>query len=193
MAVATAYPLAWPPTIRRSATRDKGRFQTTLPRALENVQRSLRLFGKDSGKPVERLVISSNYALGMPNPADAGVAVYFVWDGLQVAIPIDRYARLEDNLQAVHHIIEARRVELRHGTLQLVRATLTGFAALPPPSPGARPWWEILGVPQSATRSEIVGAHKRLALKVHPDAGGTTSEMAALNAARDEALRAVGP
>ena len=31
---------------------------------------------------------------------------------------------------AIHHIIEARRVELRHGTLALVRATFAGFLAL---------------------------------------------------------------
>jgi hypothetical protein len=193
MTVATAYPLAWPPTMRRSAAREKSRFQTTLSKALDNVQRSLRLFGADSGKAIERLVISSNYALGVSNPADPGVAVYFFWDGLQVCIPVDRYQRIEDNLQAVHHIIEARRVELRHGTLALVRASLTGFAALPPPSSGARPWWQVLGLPQDAKRADVVAAHRRLAARTHPDAGGSAAEMAALNAARDEALRALAP
>ena len=85
------------------------------------MRRSLELFGKDSRKPISALVISSNYSLGDERPADPGVAVYFQWEVLNVCIPVDRYATLADNLQAIHHIIEARRVELRHGSLQLAQ------------------------------------------------------------------------
>ena len=55
------------------------------------MQDSLRLFGKDSGKNITGVVISSNYTLGVERPADPSVAVYFTWDGLQVCIPVDRY------------------------------------------------------------------------------------------------------
>jgi len=183
-----AYPLQWPSNLKRSSTREGSRFKVTLPAALKNVQASLRLFGRDSGKPVANMVISSNYTLGDENPNDGGVACYFVWDGLSVCIAVDRYRRIEENLQAVHMIIEARRTELRHGTLQMVRASFTGLAALPPPTPG-RNWWEVLELTPKATTTQIQDAFRRLANVRHPDRGGTANAMAELNRAREEAMR----
>lgn len=181
----TAYPLHWPQEFPRSKPPyDKGAFKTSLPAALENVQRSLRLFSSDSGKKLEGLVISSNVTLGQSRPADPGVAVWFNWDGMGVCIAVDRYATIEANLQAIHHIIEARRVELRHGTLALVRATFAGFRALP--APAKRPWFEVLGVSQSATKEDVKAAYRALAAKHHPDRGGDGALMAQINKAFED-------
>lgn len=49
-------------------------------------------------------------------------------------------------------------------------------------------WFEVLGVSITATRSEINAAYRRLATQHHPDKGGSTEVMAAINAARDEGL-----
>ena len=186
------YPLAWPEGMPRAKAREAGRFKTTLSAAMTNVRDSLRLFGSDSSRPVRNVVISSNVTLGVERPADPGVAIWFVWDDMPVCIPVDRYQTVTANLQAIHHIIEARRVELRHGTLALVRATFQGFKALPSPST-KRPWREVLGVRYgSVTHSDIDKEFKRLAKERHPDAGGSAEAMAELNAARDEALREVG-
>ncbi|GLK66648.1 J domain-containing protein [Hansschlegelia plantiphila] len=187
---ATAYPISWPMGFARTKHPEKGRFSTTLPAAIKNVQDSIRLFGQDSGKAIQGLVISSNYTLGGLNPPDPAVAVYFTWDGLQVCIPVDRYTTLAGNLQAIHHIVEARRVELRHGTLNLVRASFQGFAALPAPG-SARPWHEVLGVSPAASRADINSAFRSKAAAAHPDAGGSHDAMAALTAARDAGLKAV--
>lgn len=187
----TAFPLAWPEGFPRAKSRDRSRFSTTLPGALKNVQASLRLFGNDSNKPVASIVLSSNVTLGSEKPIDPGVAVYFVWDGLQVCIPVDRYTTVEANLQAIHHIIEARRVELRHGSLSLVRASFAGFTALPPP-PGQSHWSTVLGLSRSASKGEIEAAFRERAKRAHPDAGGSTAAMQALTRARDEGLRAAG-
>lgn len=186
--IAQAYPLQWPEQFSRTKYGSNSRFATTLPSALKKVQDSLRLFGSDSGKKIENLVISSNYTLGNENPIDPGVAVYFLWDGLQVCIPCDRYLKLADNLTAIHHIIEARRVELRHGTLALVRASFAGFAALPPP---ANSWRDVLGIKGPATRDMVQSVYRRLASERHPDVGGSDAKMAELNVARDAALREV--
>lgn len=189
---ATAFPLTWPQQFPRAKYREDGRFKTALPNAIKNVQASLRGFAGDSGKKLDGLVISSNVTLGVDAPTDPGVAVWFVWDGLQVCIPVDRYRTVASNLQAIHHIIEARRVELRHGTLALVRATFTGFLALP--APAARSWREVMefGAQASVTVDMVNVRYRQLASKHHPDkAGGSQEAFAELNAARESALREV--
>ena len=186
----TAYPLAWPPGFPRTKTREKGQFKTTLHGALNNVKESLRRFAVDSGKKLEGLVISSNYSLGVERPNDPGVSVWFTWDALQVCIPVDRYTSVESNLQAIHHVIEARRTELRHGTLALVRASFTGFAALPPPT-GQRTWRAVFGIPEDmpATPSAVEATYRELARARHPDAGGSQEAMAELNIAVEQARK----
>lgn len=187
----TEYPLSWPDHIERSSKREAGKFKTSLAGALKNVRTSLQLFARDSGKKLENVVISSNVTLGNEKPSDPGVSVWFVWDGMQVCIPVDRYATVEANLQAIHHVMDARRTELRHGTLALVRATFRGFMALPAPGSAARrPWWVVLGVAPSATAEEAKAAYWKLARQAHPDQpGGSQGAMAELNAAREEARR----
>ncbi len=183
----SAFPLSWPPTFPRAKGREPGRFKTTLAGALKNVEGSLRMFASDSGKKLENLVISSNVTLGANKPSDPGVAIWFVWDGLQVCIAVDRYTSVESNLQAIHHIIEARRVELRHGTLALVRATFQGFVALP--GPAKREWWDVLGISRDADADTIKGAYRRLSSQHHPDKGGDPTRMAEINKAYEEATK----
>ncbi len=188
---ATAYPLTWPPGFPRFKARERGQFKTTLPGALKNVDDSLRRFAADSGKKIEGLVISSNVTLGVQRPEDPGVSVWFTWDGLQVCIPVDRYQSVEANLQAIHHIIEARRVELRHGTLALVRASFTGFKALPAPSKG-RHWRDVMHFSSPPlSKAEVDERYRELAREAHPDRGGSNEEMSELNQARAEALKEV--
>jgi hypothetical protein len=49
--------------------------------------------------------------------------------------------------------------------------------------------FEILGVPSTATESEIRAAWKSLALVAHPDHGGSHSQMVRLNQALEQALK----
>lgn len=187
--LAQAYPLQWPDNIPRSIKREKSAFKTTLHSALNNVSDSLRKFGNDSGKAVTDIVLSSNCTLGAARPADSGVAAWFVWAGESVCIPVDRYLLPEENLQAIHHIIEARRTELRHGTLHLVKATMKGFKALPPPlgHKPRRPWTEVLDLPATAKKDEIETAYRTKAKQAHPDAGGSDAAMQELSQAKQEA------
>ena len=188
MTTPTAYPLSWPRAFPRSKAREKGAFKTSLAGAIKNVNDSLQRFANDSDTDLENLVISSNVTLGIQRPDDPGVAIWFTWGKMGVCIAVDRYGTVEANLQAIHHIIEARRVELRHGTLALVRATFSGFLALPAP-PGSN-WWEVLGVQPDASADDIEAAYKRQASKHHPDKGGTAERMAEINRARKEGLAA---
>lgn len=172
----TAYPLAWPTTTPRTTPRLKGKFGTSVAGAIRNVTDELRLFGKDSGKDVENIVLSSNVTLTDQKPVDPGIAAYFRWDNIDCCIPIDRYLLVEHNLQAIALIINAERTKLRHGGLNIVRSTFRGFAALPPPTGTAgqlaRPWRDVLGLGKDAKLIEAEGAYRKLIKKAHPDAGG---------------------
>lgn len=187
----SSFPLNWPAGLARSPRdrREPGQFRTNYATAIKNVQTSLRQFGADSRKPVSDPVMSTNIDfMGKLKDNDPGVAIWFTWDKMQVCFAVDRYSTAAANLQAIHHIIEARRVELRHGSLQLVRQTFQGFLALP--APVGKEWWTVLGVERTATEQEIKEAFHRRAQNAHPDVGGSTDAMAELNTARDEALKA---
>jgi hypothetical protein len=187
------YPLVWPDGLPRTERRVASQFRTSLSAALKNVKKSLEDFGRDSGKPVTDIVLSSNVAgISLDAPKDTGVAAWFTWDGAQRCIAVDRYPKPEDNLQAIHHILEARRTEMRHGGLHIVRQTFKGFVALPAPE-GAKPWREVLGFAagQPVTAAEIDAAYRERAGKAHPDKGGSTEAMTALNRARAEAKAAI--
>jgi DnaJ domain len=53
--------------------------------------------------------------------------------------------------------------------------------------------FELLGVPRDATAGEIRAARRRLAKRLHPDAGGQPGSMRALNLATADALRLCVP
>ena len=192
MRMIAAYPLTWPPGFPRHPKRETGAFKTALAGALKNVNTSLNAFARDSNLKIESLVISSNVTLGAMNPADPGVAVWFGWSGIQVCIPVDRYTKVESNLQAIHHIIEARRTELRHGTLALVRASFTGFQALPAPKE-TRHWAAVLGFPSGAvisTKDEVTKAYRLLRSEKHK--AGSTEEFMDIEQAYSEACAFFG-
>lgn len=191
MSAIPAYPLSWPEGLPRTERKVTSQFRTSLSAALNNVRKSLEAFGRDSGKAVSALSISSNVSLGEDRPRDTGVAVWFEWDGQQRCIAVDRYPKAEDNLQAIHHVLEARRTEMRHGGLHVVRQTFKGFTALPAP-PGRKNWREVLGIKSSVvTAAEVDAAYRSKAGAAHPDKGGNHERMAELNRARDEAKAAL--
>lgn len=186
------YPLLWPNEIPRTPpNRRKGSpFKASLHKAIENVRGSLRRFGTDSGLPVFDVVATTNIggiSLAESNKTDPGVAVWFKWEGAQRCIAVDRYPKPEDNLQAIHYVIEARRTEARHGGLMIARTAFKGFMALP--NPDEKHWTITLGLAHEASLSDVKTAYRELSRKAHPDAsGGSSQQMARLNRARDAAI-----
>ncbi len=92
------------------------------------------------------IVFSSNFGgvgleVRQTQPKDAGVAVWFEWDKALRCIAVDRYDVIPQNVQAIHHLIEADRTKMRYGGLEIVRASFKGHIALP--APGGRPWTAI--------------------------------------------------
>lgn len=182
----TAYPLHWPAHWDRTKKPTKSQFKTSLNGAMTNVEDSLRRFAADTDKKIERLVISSNFSLSDRRPTDAGVAVYFTWDGIETCICVDRYIKIEENLQAIHHCIEAERTKMRHGGLNLVRASFRGYAALPAPKSNDRAWFTVLNVPPDSARAAVSSAYKKLRSRHHPDNGGDPDKFAEVQQAWHE-------
>jgi hypothetical protein len=97
----------------------------------------------------------------------------------------DQYLELSSNLRSIGLAIEAMRQLARHGGAVMTEKAFAGFAALPAP----RSCWDILGLEPDASPDEINAAFRRKATVAHPDAGGSTTAMAELSNARDEALQ----
>lgn len=176
----TAYPLHWPPGQPRQKSRSSSRFKTSVPGAVNNVQDELRRFGNDTGRKVENVIISSNVSLGSQRPVDPGIAAYFRWDNIDVCIAVDLYTLPEDNLQAISKVIEAERAKLRHGGLNILRASFRGYAALPPPKGPdgqlAPPWRHVLGIHDGAHLPMAEDAYRKLVKTHHPDMGGDAAK-----------------
>ena len=200
-----AYPLSWPrgrprtpAHLRKRASfavrEDSGRGwsstkEVSIARARERLQRELDLLG------AEREILSTNVELrldGQPRsdrrvPDDPGVAVYFRLDGRDTALACDRWDRVADNIVAIAKHIEALRGMDRWGVGSREQA-FAGYQALPAPEQ----WWEVLGVPRTASREQVDAAWRERMQTAHPDKGGSTAAAARLNWARDEGRKANG-
>lgn len=157
-------------------------------RVLEELQRM--------GIRDDDIVISSNLRLrldGLPAsaqsaPKDPGVAVYWRAGNGTRCMGIDRYDRVQDNLAAIAATLDAMRAIERHGGATILDRAFAGFVALPAPTA----WWQVLELKDHhATRAQISDAHRRLAMRHHPDRGGDAERMADINAARDQGLEAI--
>lgn len=205
-----AYPLAWPPGWRRTQNRTRAKFsrkvasrsnfnpeyisisnvQLTIEQGTQRVLGELERFGVTPGN----IIISSNLQLrndGMPRsgqrqPDDPGIAVYWQHRGQRRCMAIDRYDRVADNLAAIAATLSAMRAIERHGGATILDRAFTGFTALPSPE---QPW-QVLGLSTSKpTIEQVSEAYRRLAARHHSDRGGSDSEMARINVARDLLLK----
>ena len=195
--MADAYPLSWPPHRPRTGHRQQSKFKVqSFARVRDELMNQLKLLG------AKGIVLSTNLRLrqdGLPlasqaNPEDPAVAVYFTYKTRQVCFACDRWRRIEDNMQAVRHTIDALRGIARWGTGDMVDAAFSGFKALPNESiVTAPPWHMVLGVPENASAEAISDAFRLLAMKFHPDRNPEGGErMRQVNAAYEDFKRIRG-
>ena len=159
-------------------------------KAVNHMKRQVTMMG---GRYV---IVSSNLMTrrdGYPlanqaNPKDAGVAVYFERNGKQMVFACDKWDRARDNIRAIGSTIEAIRGMDRWGASEMMERTFSAFEALEPP----KSWRSTLGLCEHPTTAQISSAYRDKARKAHPDSVGSNTEMAALNAARQQALAQTG-
>lgn len=207
------YPLQWPAGWHRTGSihRERARFnkkvsqnsnysdhvytrsqELTIAEATQRVIEELQRMEIDP----DDVVISSNLRTrldGLPiskqaAPDDPGAAVYWRSGSGTRCMAIDRYDRVQDNLAAIAATLGYMRGIDRHGGASILDRAFQGFVALPAP----RAWWQVLELADHrATRAQITDAHRRLAMKHHPDRGGDPDRMSDINAARDQGLEAI--
>jgi hypothetical protein len=191
-----AYPLQWPVSVPRTkaADRQRSRFaQKPWNNSLRGLRNELRSLGATNE------VISTNQPIrrdGEPFAQerridDPGVAVYFQLDGNQVCFPCDRWLTITENFRAITLHIETMRAQQRYG-VGTARQAFAGYKALTAVAGEGEAWWLVLDVPRTATEEQILAAHRALAKRAHPDAGGSADQMARINTARDRALAEKG-
>lgn len=199
-----AYPLQWPQGRPRKTVAQRGYAafgrrdgngslqRLTIAAARERLQGEIERLG------VFTAVLSTNVELRLdgqprsnrPEPEDPGVALYFTLGRKPHVMACDTYHRVADNIAALAAHIEATRKIERLGVATAAEM-FAGFEALP--APGSTPWWQILGVAETATVEQIEGVYRALARQRHPDRpGGSHDMMADLNRARAEGLKARG-
>lgn len=189
-----AYPLSWPLGWKRTERPRRAPYKMTLERALQELTQELRLHrAKD-------FVVSTNIqprlaGLGIhaSKVTDAGMAVY--WEdsaGRPRVMACDHWNEVRGNARAIAITLNALRTIERSGASQLIERAFTGFVALPANAtpPG---WCAVLGLAPGAkyTVAEVLAAHRRRVLEVHPDRpenNGSNEQIIAVNRARDAAL-----
>lgn len=211
-----AYPLAWPDGWRRTSAhlrtranfheKERRSYNTgngqasyyTTKRDLSVADATSRVLASLERMGLRRddIVISTNLELrldGLPRsnqrpPNDPGAAVYWRKGKETRCMAIDRYDRVEGNLAAIAATLEAMRAIDRYGGAEILNRAFTGFVALPQPEQ----WFQVLGVPSTASREVIDNAYRVLAMEHHPDRGGDSSQMARINYARDRGYEQLG-
>lgn len=186
-----AYPLNWPEYKKRTSYRESSRFRIgSFAIVRDELFRELELLGAKS------VVLSTNIQLrkdGLPyasfkTPSDPGAAVYFQYKKKSMCFACDRWAKIEENIQAIRHTINALRGIARWGSGDMLEAAFTGFQAIE--GPGKMGWRTVLGLGSGATLEDAARARNNLMRSHHPDVAGGDSEKASqINAAYEEARK----
>jgi hypothetical protein len=182
------YPLQWPEGWPRTRHPAAARFKvSSFAYARDRVLQQVRQLGGTRG------VITSNLPTrldGLPyanasEPADRGIAVYWVEQGRERVMACDRWRSTRDNLHAIELSLDALRGLARWGSSAIVERAFAGFAALPPS--GEHDWRVVfgwVGIPRAELcLDDLKHRFRELAAAAHPDRGGDDHQMQRLNAA----------
>lgn len=194
---AQRYPLSWPEGWKRTERHKRKRSNfRSRGRELTVSEAITRLSGELDRLGAAATILSTNVETrldglprsGQSEPSDAGAAVYFKLKGQPRCLACDTWVKVAENIAAIaQHIDALRRID-RYGVGTMEQA-FAGYAALPAQAT-ASDWARVLKVRETATREEILSAHRVLAMEHHPDKGGDATLMSLINAARDAALKA---
>lgn len=190
-------PLQWPIGWARARHRSRSQFRSgihwpSVAETADDLTAELARLG------AREIVITTNLPVSRGGrfngeaamPYDVGASVFFRVDGNPRALACDKWLRVACNLRAISKHVEAIRGQARWGCGSIEQA-LGGYkllTALDAP----KLWYEVLGLPPSASWAEVERRRAVLLAQHHPDRGGAHAQAADINRAFDEARRAFG-
>lgn len=190
-----AFPLNWPTGYKRTPSHQRtwSRFDQTMGKAQKFLRDEVVRIG-GSG-----LIVSTNlrvrqdgglYAADLDKKMeDPGVAIYFKRKGKDVSLCCDTYLKVWENIYALGRTISALRQIERDGVSDFLDRTFTGFTAIPESIVTAyKPWWEVLGVKETASKEEVKDAYRKLVMQHHPDKGGDAAKFSEIKNAYEQAM-----
>lgn len=203
MKITLAFPLQWPQGRPREQYPRVGAFKSKANNGwMEDVtfhQAMTRLVDQCELLKATDCILTSNIDLNrdgspkarQPLQRDYGAALYMRHNGKPIVLPCDSFVDVAQNVSAIAAHIQATRAIERYG-VGTAEAMFTGFAALP--SEKAEHWRTVLDIPANVivTASMIQLLRRDLSKRWHPDAGGSPTMMAKINAACDAALQEIG-
>lgn len=164
----------------------KRRFEATQATTIRDLQRVMTKIGATS------LRLDQDVMQG-------GVKVVFDRAGKRYIRECNKYENSLDNLRVIGLQIDYLYRALEVYAEDIVESSFdiefdrifNGFLATPDDTAlllgdGKSPWWEVLGVKETASREDIRNAFRALSLVHHPDRGGKDEDFKRIN----EALRA---
>ena len=186
--LAEKYPLQWPEAYPRKKWPNSSRFgQKSFAKARDEVFRQLSMLLSYQERAT--IVLSTNITLRLdglpyanqPQPADKGVAVYFMYNKEQVVLCCDEWNKIEHNMWAIAKTVESIRSIERWGVSDFLKRSFTGFNALPPKQ-DKKDWWRTLkydSIPgkESWNWAGVEAQYKSLAKERHPDKPGGSTEL----------------
>lgn len=126
----------------------------------------------------------SHYEISLAKNSQNGEAwVKFLHPSMgQRALSCDSFPQYFENLRAIFITLDDIRKAEGRGILEQYRQF---FEALPEPgqTSDARKPWQVLGIQEDAPNEVAEAAYRALSKSAHPDVGGSTQKMAALNEA----------
>ena len=192
-----SYPLSWPSGWKRTPPEKRERnlrYRISLRQSLEELLEELRKMVGDLGY----VVLSSNipvkkdgsqHTIGIINPEDPGVALYW-FDPVANAsrvIACDAWTEVRENVRALALAVQALRQLERCRATEILDRAFQGFKAMTDGYDRTEPWWSVLEIDHGASPEEIKLAYKKQSRKHHPDLGGNATQMAKINRAYQEA------
>ena len=172
------------------------RFQAIEPTIYRDLQATMRKLGATSLRVRERDLL---------NAEDVKAEIVFDRAGKRYVVRCLKWAVFLDNLRAAERtIFYLYRALIEYGAETSEKALteafdqfFAGFEALPDDTVlllgnGQRQWWELLGVKQTATKTEIISAFRAMARVHHPDNGGDAVMFKRARRAYEDGLMATG-
>jgi hypothetical protein len=109
------YPLHWPKGYARTrkGMQERSRFRCTAANARDELLEVLRKIGGrqvklSSNVPLQRTGLP--YAVANSEPADTGIAVYFLLNGFEYVLVCDRWNKVKDNMWAIKVLVDGLRL-----------------------------------------------------------------------------------